>query len=141
MNTRTRRSSLFSFCFAFVSSNVGSFSSSSSSSSCSQMLSLIPFRCCSHLSSFFTLFLAVIAGLCERVALLLRRQLQQKRRSNSTTTQETTTTTTQQPTTSTKGCTCSETLNTVQIQYKYATYFSHGKKIKLKKILKYGCCT
>jgi hypothetical protein len=51
MNTRTRRSSLFSFCFACVSSNVSSFSSSSS---CSQMLSLIPFCCCFHLSSFFT---------------------------------------------------------------------------------------
>jgi hypothetical protein len=51
MNTRTRRSSLFSFCLAFVSSNVGSFSSSSS---CSQMLSLIPFCCCFHLSSLFT---------------------------------------------------------------------------------------
>jgi len=112
MNTRTRRSSLFSFCFACVSSNVGSFSSSSS---CSQILSLIPFCCCFHLSSFFTCSLLLSQVFNGRVALLLRRQRQQRRSSSSTTQETTMTTTTQQPTTATKECTCSETLNTVQI--------------------------
>jgi hypothetical protein len=73
---------------------------------------------------FLHLFL-VIAGLCERVALLLGRQRQQRSAAAAATQETTTTTTTQQPTKSTKGCTCSETLNTVQIQYKYIPNTPH----------------
>lgn len=110
MNTRTRRSSLFSFCLAFVSSNVGSFSSSSS---CSQMLSLIPFCCCFHLSSFFTCSLLLSQVFAS--ASPCSYDDSGSRGAEAAPTQETMTTTTQQPTTATKRCTCSETLNTVQI--------------------------
>jgi hypothetical protein len=126
MNTRTRRSSLFSFCLAFVSSNVGSFSSSSS---CSQMLSLIPFCCCFHLSSFFTCSLLLSQVFASASPCSYDDSGSRGAEAEAAPTQETTTTTTtQQPTTATKGCTCSETLNTVQIHSQYATYFSHGKK-------------
>jgi hypothetical protein len=74
---------------------------------------------------FLHLFLVVIAGLCERVALLLGRQRQQRSAAAAATQETTTITTTQQPTKSTKGCTCSETLNTVQIQYKYIPNTPH----------------